>query len=90
MAGNINEPKSHDLSAWTLQFEVRESKIDGNSAPLFFLQSVGIDACKRFHERGFTVVDVSGSADDDGFHSDLNEKPNVLSPFLQSRPNFLQ
>jgi hypothetical protein len=47
---------------------VSETDIDRNAAPFFFFQAVGIDAGQRSYERGFSVIDMSGGAYDDGLH----------------------
>src|SRR6185312_17548343 len=45
-----------------------ETQIDGYSAALFFLQSVGIDPSKSLDQRGFPMIDMAGSANNDGLH----------------------
>jgi hypothetical protein len=40
------------------------TEFDGNAAPLFFRQAVGVDARQRAHQRRLAVVDVACSADD--------------------------
>ena len=50
------------------QFSVGEPEIDGDSSPLLFLQAIGVDPGKRLDQRGFPVIDVPGSPDDDGLH----------------------
>jgi hypothetical protein len=50
------------------------TEFDGDAAPLFFRQPVGVDARQRAHERRLTVVDVACSADD-----------HVASPMMARR-----
>jgi hypothetical protein len=47
---------------------VREADVDGDAAPLFFLEPVGIDAGQRLHQRRLTMIDMPRGTDDDGFH----------------------
>ena len=44
--------------------ERREAEIDGDAAPLFFGQAIGVDAGERLYERSLAVIDVAGGADD--------------------------
>ncbi len=65
------------------QLEVRESDINGDASPLLFGEPIGVDAGERFHERGLSVVDVPGGADDDRLHgkqstSRAKNKPGSL------------
>ena len=50
------------------QLQVREPQVDGDAAPLFFLQPVGVDPGERLHQRGLAVIDVARRADDDVLH----------------------
>ena len=45
-----------------------EAEVDRDSALLLFRQPVGIDAGQRVDERGFTVIDVTGRADEIPLH----------------------
>ena len=45
-----------------------EPYIDGDAAPLFFFEAVGVNAGQSFHQRRLSVIDVSSSADNDGLH----------------------
>ena len=47
---------------------MREAEVNGDAAPLLFLQPVGIDSGQRLDQRGFAVVDVPGRSYNDGFH----------------------
>ena len=60
-------PLARGRSRWA------KPNVDGDAAPLLFLQPVGVDAGKRLHQRGFAVIDVSGGADNDGFHLGKNQ-----------------
>src|SRR5262245_6508790 len=48
--------------------EVCEPKINGDAALFLFLETIGVDACKRFHERCFSVIDVPCSPYDNVRH----------------------
>ena len=69
VAGDVDEAYANAAAVGGGEFEVSETDIDRNAAPLFFFQAVGINAGQRFDERGFSVIDMPGGADDDGFHS---------------------
>ena len=47
---------------------MREAQVDGDAAPLLFLQAVRVDARERLHQRGLAVIDMAGRADDDMLH----------------------
>jgi hypothetical protein len=47
---------------------MRKADIDGNSATFFFCQPVGINAGESLYQRGFSMIDVPGRADDYGLH----------------------
>src|SRR5262249_31694319 len=70
-AGDIDEAQAQLFAVRRGQLQVSKAEIDSDAAPLLFFQPVGIDAGKGPHQRGFTVVDVAGRAEDDGFHSRL-------------------
>src|SRR5579862_4256936 len=65
MPGHIHEAEPQSGG----EVQVRETEIDGNTAPLLFFQAVGIDARQRFDQRGLAVVDVSGCAGYDVAHA---------------------
>jgi hypothetical protein len=44
--------------------EVCKTKINGNSAPLFFRMGIGIDSSQRSDQRSFAVVDMPNHAYD--------------------------
>ena len=46
------------------QVQRSESQFDGDAALLFFLEAIRVDAADRLDEAGFTVIDVSGGAED--------------------------
>jgi GxxExxY protein len=50
---------------------VRKAEVDGNAAPLFFLQTIRIDAGEGADQRRLAVVDVSGGAYDERNGGDL-------------------
>src|SRR6185312_16059880 len=66
--GHIDEPKSQPFTGWAWQLRVCKTQIDGYSAALFFPQSVGIDPSKGLDQRGFPMIDMAGSANNDGLH----------------------
>ena len=50
---------------------MRESDVDGDAAAFFFFQTIGVNASQRLDQRGLSVVDMPGSANDDRFHSEM-------------------
>src|ERR1019366_1111271 len=69
MTGNVYKSEAYAGR----KFEVREAEINGNTATLFFLQTVRIDARQGPHQGRLSVVDVAGGAGDDIAHSDALE-----------------
>ena len=65
---NVDKAQAQSLAVRGRQIRVREAEVNGDAAPLLFLQSVGIDSGQRLHQRGFAVVDVPRRAYNDGFH----------------------
>ena len=47
---------------------MRKADVDGDSAPLFFFQAVGINAGESLYQCGFSVIDMPGGADDYALH----------------------
>ena len=47
---------------------MRETEINRDATPFFFLQPVGIDSSQSFHEGGLAMVDVPGGSYNDRFH----------------------
>jgi hypothetical protein len=68
MAGYVHKTEVQRLAIPARQIHMREAQVNGDTTPLLFLQAVGIDAGEGLYERGFSVIDVSGGADDDRFH----------------------
>ena len=66
--GHIDESQPQLLAGLGCQFQVGKTEIDGNAPPLLFFQPVGIDAGKRLHQRGLAMIDMTGRANDYGFH----------------------
>ena len=60
VAGNINNADRFTGG----QIEPSEAQIDSQAAPLFFRQAVRIYSGKRFDQRRFAVIYMSGSAYD--------------------------
>ena len=67
MARYIDEAKTHAAF-----FEEREAEIDRDASALFFFQAVRMRARQSFNECGFTVIDVTGCADDDALPSGIH------------------
>jgi hypothetical protein len=42
-----------------------KAQVNGHTPFLFFHKTIGISAGQSFDQRGFTVIDMSGGADDD-------------------------
>jgi hypothetical protein len=77
MAGHVNETETH-----VAEIEESESEVDGDTAALFFFETVRIRAGERFDKRGFAVIDVAGCADDDvlgGFHQQDSMRRTMLA-----------
>ena len=68
VAGDIDEAQANSAAIGGGEFEVGKADVDGDAAPLFFFEAVGIDAGQGFHQRRLAVIDMSGGADDDGLH----------------------
>ncbi len=66
--GTSTKPRRIVLAVGSREFEVGESDVDGDAAPFFFFEAVGINAGQRFYQRRLAVIDMSGGADDDGLH----------------------
>ena len=64
VAGNVDDAEA----AAAGQVEGRESEVKGDTAFLLLPQAVGVSAGKGLDESGLSVVDMSGSAEDDVFH----------------------
>src|SRR5437667_8467512 len=68
MAGDIHEAKAQWFAVRHREFKVGKSNVNRYSPAFFFLQAIGIDSGQRLDEGGFSVIDVAGGANDDGFH----------------------
>ena len=64
MSGHIHDA---GLGA-VLPVQMGKAQLDGDAPFLFLLQAVGVNAGQRLDQKGFTVVYVSGSADNYVFH----------------------
>ena len=53
------------------EIEIGKAYVDCNAAPLLFRQPISIDSGKRAHQCSLPVIDVPGSANNDGFHLEL-------------------
>jgi hypothetical protein len=60
MTGDINNPRRRSVG----QIEVSEAEIDRNAALFFLFEPVGILPGQRFNQAGFSVINMSGGADD--------------------------
>ena len=57
----------HNAHAFaTGQIRVGEAQFDGDAAPLLFAEAVAVDAGESPHQRSLAVVDMTGSAHDNG------------------------
>jgi len=50
------------------KIEVSESQVDGDSAPLFLFQTIGIGPGQRPNQRRFAVIDMARRSDDNVLH----------------------
>ncbi len=84
--GNIHEAQAQRLAAGSGKLKVGEADVDGDAAALFLRQAVGVDAGQRLDQRGFSVVDMPGGADDDGFHQDGDDtRAQCTAPMCENR-----
>src|ERR1700722_9779030 len=77
MAGHIDEAKSHSIDV-----QKSESQVDSDPSALFFCQPVWIGAGESFYQRGFSMIDMPGSADDymlDFFHGEIAIRTLMLA-----------
>ena len=51
------------------QVKVGKADVDGDAAALFLFEAIGIDAGQGAHQGALAVVNVTGRANDYGFHS---------------------
>src|ERR1700722_8766518 len=65
MPGNINKTQTQVR----VQVEGRKTQIDGNSAPLLFLQAIRIDSGETLDQRGLAMIDVAGGSENDVLQS---------------------
>src|SRR5689334_7479925 len=68
---DVYETKTNFFSAGSGELQVGKAEIDGDAPPLLFFQTVGIDAGEGFDQRRLAMVNVSGGAENDGFHPRL-------------------
>ena len=87
VTGHINETEAHALF-----LEECKPEIDGDAAPLFFFQAIGMRACKRFNERGLPMVDVPGGSHNDvlglGRHEEM--QCAMSRPIVMLRENRME
>jgi len=53
------------------KFQVGESDVNGDAAPLFFFESVSVDPSQGADEGRLAMIDVSCGADNDGLHGNI-------------------
>jgi hypothetical protein len=81
MTGHIHDP---DLFAvWKSQ--PAEAELDGHLARLLFLEAIGMGACQRSNQRGFSVVNVTGGTNNPHETSFLFSSFPLSSLFLHVR-----
>ncbi len=68
VAGNVDEAQPNPAAIGGRKFEVGKPDVNRDAAPLLFFEAVGVNAGQGFHQRSLAVIDMSGGADDDGFH----------------------
>src|SRR5208283_6221061 len=68
VAGDIDKAHANPAAIGSGEFEVGKADVNGDAAPLFLFEAVGINAGQAFDERSLAVIDVSGGTDDEGFH----------------------
>ena len=68
VTGDVDETHANFAAIGCGEFEMGKSNVDGDAAPFFFCEAIGINARKSFDQRSFPVIDMSGRSDDDGPH----------------------
>ena len=68
VARDIDKTKTQHLAVRPGQFQMCEADVDGDPAALLLFETIGIDASESLHQRSLAVIDVSRSADNNGFH----------------------
>ena len=69
MAGDVDKSQVKRIPVGGTNIHVGEAEIDRDSAALFFLEAVGVDAGESLDQRGLPVIDMPGRPDDDRFHA---------------------
>src|SRR5208337_3035271 len=69
VAGNVHETNADRFARRAVEIEVGKADVDGDAAPLFLLQAVGIGAGESANQRALAVVNVACRANDDGLHA---------------------
>ena len=75
----------HAGTAAVGEVEPREAELDGESPPLLLRQTVGVHAGEGADQRRFSVVDVTGGADDDVLHRSLSATARTSSSYSSGR-----
>ena len=80
VAGHVDKTSAH-----ITQIEISKPDVDGDAAPLFFGEPVGVNSRQRAHQGRLAVIDVTRCADNDRFHlnyekSGYNTRPDGLMP----------
>ena len=75
----------HAGTAAVGKVEPREAELDGESPPLLLRQAVGVHAGEGADQRRFSVVDVTGGADDDVLHRSLSATARTSSSYSSGR-----
>src|SRR5579884_1595335 len=68
VAGDIDKAETELFAAGARQLKVCEADINRDTAAFFFFEPVGVNTGERFYQRGFSMIDVSCSTDDDRLH----------------------
>jgi hypothetical protein len=64
----------------TSQIQNRETKIDGDTAPLLLFPTISVNTRKSLHQRGLTVIDMPCGANYDvSFHGNVSQNVSALS-----------
>src|SRR6266849_6274068 len=79
VAGDIDKTQANFAAIGGGEFEVGEADVDGDATPFFFFEAIGVNAGQGFDEGCFAVIDMSGGADDDGFHLRQYRRMSVLT-----------
>jgi hypothetical protein len=69
VARHIDKPETQSIF-----FEESKTQIDRDAAPFLFFQAVGMCSGQRLDQRGFSVIDMPGSSNNDAFQGVIHSR----------------